>query len=75
MENSQERIDFITGCLQRDVKDRLGSKNEGLGFESEIKCHPYLARIDWNLVLEKRLNPKYKPTVIIILMARLIKIV
>lgn len=63
VESSKERVDFITGCLQRDVKDRLGSKNNGLGFEFEIKNHPYLASIDWTQVLDKKLVPKYKPVV------------
>jgi serine/threonine protein kinase len=64
--NIPERIDFITGLLQRDVENRLGHTNKGRGFEQEIKVHPYLAQIDWQLLEKRQLEPKFKPIVIII---------
>ncbi|KAJ3371649.1 hypothetical protein HDU91_005041 [Kappamyces sp. JEL0680] len=56
-----ERVAFISGCLERDIKKRLGSANGGRGFEAEVKTHPYLAHIDWNLLEKKELEPKFKP--------------
>jgi hypothetical protein len=56
-----ERVDFLKGLLNRNVEKRLGSGNNGKGFESEIKLNPFLKNIDWELVKEKKLIPSYKP--------------
>jgi hypothetical protein len=58
---NEDRTHFITALLQRDVSKRLGSGNGGLGFETEIKTHPFLAAVDWLKVAEKKLEPTFKP--------------
>jgi serine/threonine protein kinase len=60
---NQDRTNFIKGLLNRDVKQRLGSSNDGLGFEQDIKAHPFLADINWDLVKEKKQEPTFKPNV------------
>ncbi|KAI8901056.1 kinase-like domain-containing protein [Globomyces pollinis-pini] len=60
---NQARDVFMAELLERDVSKRLGSENNGLGFETQMKCHPYLSKLDWKQVEEKKLTPKYKPNV------------
>jgi serine/threonine protein kinase len=60
---SPHRDAFIRGLLEIDVTKRLGSANDGQGFEQDIKSHPWLASIDWELVEQKKLEPSYKPNV------------
>ncbi|KAI9456420.1 kinase-like domain-containing protein [Boletus coccyginus] len=56
---SGEAKSVMTGLLQRDPTRRLGA-NGG----EEIKRHPFFAKyIDWNLLLQKKIQPSFKPSV------------
>ncbi|KAN0082655.1 Protein kinase-like domain containing protein [Tylopilus felleus] len=56
---SGEAKSVMTGLLQRDPTRRLGA-NGG----EEIKRHPFFAKyIDWNLLLQKKIQPAFKPSV------------
>jgi hypothetical protein len=60
---NEDRTNFIKGLLQRDISTRLGCSNDGLGFETDIKVHPFLKEIDWDLLRQKKIQPKVKPKV------------
>ncbi|KAH7890401.1 kinase-like domain-containing protein [Phlebopus sp. FC_14] len=54
-----EARSVMTGLLQRDPTRRLGA-NGG----EEIKRHPFFAKyVDWNLLLHKKIQPPFKPSV------------
>ncbi|KIY52197.1 AGC/Akt protein kinase [Fistulina hepatica ATCC 64428] len=56
---SSEARSVMTGLLQRNPARRLGA-NGG----EEIKRHPFFARhIDWNLLVAKKIQPPFKPSV------------
>jgi hypothetical protein len=63
----EKREAFILSLLSIDVPKRLGSSNNGLGAELDIKPHPWLTGIDWSIVDQKGLKPSYKPNVILFL--------
>eukprot|EP01029_Cantina_marsupialis_P028299 TRINITY_DN775991_c0_g1_i1.p1 TRINITY_DN775991_c0_g1~~TRINITY_DN775991_c0_g1_i1.p1 ORF type:complete len:599 (+),score=185.57 TRINITY_DN775991_c0_g1_i1:93-1889(+) len=48
--------DLLKGWLTKDPSKRLGA--EGI---EEIKTHPFFSRIDWNLLLERKLQPPFAP--------------
>lgn len=54
---SEECKDFISKCLQKNPKDRLGSVS---GLE-EILSHPWYQSIDQGALLSKSINPEFKP--------------
>ncbi|KAL5036892.1 Serine/threonine-protein kinase [Batrachochytrium dendrobatidis] len=51
---------FCRGLIERDPKRRLGAGPEDA---EEIKRHPYLIDIDWNLLAKRRIQPPFKPQV------------
>ncbi|CAO3633309.1 unnamed protein product [Cunninghamella echinulata] len=55
---SQDAKSLLTGLLTRDPETRLG--NNGT---SEIKNHSFFSSIDWHLLMQKKLQPPFKPTV------------
>ncbi|KAJ3270096.1 hypothetical protein HDV01_000537 [Terramyces sp. JEL0728] len=55
------REQLLEQLLERDVSKRLGSANNGRGFETEVKAHEYFSKIDWSLIAEKKLLPNYHP--------------
>ncbi|KAF8657583.1 hypothetical protein AX16_002166 [Volvariella volvacea WC 439] len=56
---SAEARSVMTGLLQRDPTKRLGA-NGG----EEIKRHPFFANyIDWTLLMAKKIQPPFKPSV------------
>ncbi|KAJ3260824.1 hypothetical protein HK103_007387 [Boothiomyces macroporosus] len=61
IEGEELRVDFISKFLERNVELRYGSGDKGHGFNSQIKTHPYLAGIDWDLLNQKKLKPAYTP--------------
>ena len=65
-EEIQTRNSFIGGLLDRNVDARLGSSNDGLGFEKDIKTHPYLESINWDQLLNRKVKPTFKPSVLLI---------
>ncbi|KAF1315694.1 Agc/akt protein kinase, partial [Globisporangium splendens] len=48
--------DILRGFLQKDATKRLGSNI------SDILHHPYFSQIDWDLLLQKKTTPPWKPT-------------
>lgn len=44
--------------LQKDATKRLGSNI------SDILNHPYFKAIDWDLLLQKKANPPWKPVLV-----------
>ena len=60
---SPHRDAFVKGLLSIDKSVRLGSSNDYIGFEQDIKCHPWLKNIDWVLIEQKKLQPQYRPNV------------
>ena len=54
---SDDCKDFISKCLSKNPKDRLGSKN-GL---DEIISHPWFKTISVDALMNKELNPEFKP--------------
>jgi hypothetical protein len=61
--SDSKRESFIKGLLEIEVSNRLGCSNKGLGFETDIKTHPYLESINWVLAEQMKLEPSYKPNV------------
>ena len=61
------RTSFIKGLLDRDVELRLGSSNSGLGFETDIKTHPFFINMDWDALLKRQIKPTFKPIVLILI--------
>ncbi|KAF8546863.1 Pkinase-domain-containing protein [Imleria badia] len=56
---SGEAKSVMTGLLQRDPTRRLGA-NGG----EEIKRHPFFAKyVNWNQLLQKKIQPPFKPSV------------
>ena len=58
------RESFYKGLLEIDKHKRLGYGENGRGFESQIKPHPWLKNINWSLITEKKLQPPYRPNVL-----------
>ena len=54
---SEEVKDLITKLLEKDPKDRLGTNGE----VEEIIKHPWFAEINFDDLLNKRLEPPFKP--------------
>lgn len=55
-ELSPELKDILTGFLQKDSTKRLGIHI------SDILNHPYFKTIDWDLLLQKKVTPPWKPS-------------
>jgi|TARA_B110000503_G_C7033986_1_gene365258 serine/threonine protein kinase len=54
---SDDCKDFISKCLSKNPKDRLGSQT-GL---DEIINHPWFASINVDTLMAKGMNPEFKP--------------
>ena len=50
-------IDFITKCLEKDPKNRLGT----IGDIEEITSHPWFADVNIKALLAKQLKVEFKP--------------
>ena len=57
-EISEECMDFISVCFERDVTKRLGHN----GVE-EIKRHPFFTGIEWDKISKKKIHPPFTPNV------------
>lgn len=54
---SQAR-NILTGLLTRDPTQRLGVNGA-----DEIRRHPFFEKLDFKLLLEKKIQPPFKPSV------------
>jgi len=54
---SNEAADLLVKLLERDPKARLGQQ------PAHLKSHPFFAKIDWKLLLEKKFPPPWVPEV------------
>lgn len=63
-EISEECIDFITQCLDRDPVKRLGCSTGGGKFRSTaeaIKAHPWFDNLDWRAMECQGVSPPFTP--------------
>lgn len=51
-------LDFVSGLLVKDPKERLGSVADSL----EVMNHPWFQDINWSNLLAKKIDPPYDPT-------------
>ncbi|CAN6606018.1 serine/threonine-protein kinase Sch9p [Trichomonascus vanleenenianus] len=54
---STEGRNFVKGLLNRNPKHRLGSQ----GDTRELRHHPFFSDIDWELLMQKKIPPPFKP--------------
>ena len=60
---SSDARDILKGLLTRDPNQRLGVNGA-----EEIKRHPFFAKhIDFKLLLQKKIQPPFKPSVVSLL--------
>ena len=57
---SIEAKSLLQGLLERDPLKRLGSSEDD---SNELKRHPWFAKIDWDKLMKKQLEPPFKPVV------------
>jgi serum/glucocorticoid-regulated kinase 2 len=59
-EVSSDARSLLTGLLNRDPSQRLGVNGA-----EEIKRHPFFAKaIDWKKLMQKKIQPPFKPSVV-----------
>jgi len=58
---SQEARDLLTGLLVKDPTRRLGG---GRNDARDIMQHVFFASIDWDLLVQKKITPPFKPQVL-----------
>jgi hypothetical protein len=56
---SSELASLIEGLTQKNLLFRLGHRKKG--GVSQIKRHPFFAKLNWEDVYEKKLKPPYIP--------------
>ncbi|KAK9370730.1 kinase-like domain-containing protein [Lipomyces kononenkoae] len=54
---SPEGKNFVKGLLNRNPKHRLGAVDDA----RELKAHPFFADVDWDLLVQKKVPPPFKP--------------
>ena len=54
---SEEGLDFISRLLDKRAVSRLGS----LAGSLEVMSHPWLNDIDWSKLIDKKIEPPYRP--------------
>ena len=57
---STEAKSMLCGLLEQDPRKRLGSTSMD---SNEIKQHPFFHMIDWEKLLNKEIDPSFKPYV------------
>lgn len=57
---SAQARDFIRRLLVKEPSKRLGGRQ---GDASQLKLHPFLSTIDWNLLAQRKLKAPFKPKV------------
>ncbi|KAI8898268.1 kinase-like domain-containing protein [Globomyces pollinis-pini] len=61
VEPNENRDSLIKGLLERDVSKRLGSDSDGHGYERTIKTHPYFESVNYEMLVQKKIEPPFKP--------------
>ncbi|KAJ3327790.1 Serine/threonine kinase [Blyttiomyces sp. JEL0837] len=56
----KETLSLLQGLLKKDPTRRLGG---GRSDAEEVKRHPYFSGVDWDAVMQKRVQPTWKPTI------------
>ncbi|KAI9344598.1 kinase-like domain-containing protein [Obelidium mucronatum] len=56
----KETLSLIQGLLKKDARGRLGG---GRLDADEVKRHPYFAGVDWDLFMEKKVPPPWRPNI------------
>lgn len=56
---SDEAQDLITKLLIKSRKDRLGQKGDA----EEVLAHPFFAGLDMQALLQRQIEPEFKPTI------------
>lgn len=57
---SVEAKSLLQGLLEKDPEKRLGSTEEDA---NEIKRHPWFTKINWEKLIQKKIEPPFKPMV------------
>ena len=52
--------DILTKLLDRDAETRLGSSSDDV---EDLKVHNFFSAIDWEMLLQKKIKPPFKPLV------------
>lgn len=55
---SDNAKDIITKLLHKNPSKRLGANGD-----QEIQQHQWFSKIDWKLLIEKKLNTPFKPKI------------
>ena len=50
--------DLLMGLFKKDPAERLGGKD---GDAQAIKDHPWYSQVDWDILMEKKIIPPFKP--------------
>jgi serine/threonine protein kinase len=58
---SAEASSIIRQLLNRDAKKRLGSGKNGI---RDIKAHPFFKSVPWKKLLNKEVDPPFRPTIV-----------
>ena len=58
---SHDSISLLKGFLRRDPTKRYGSHEPKAG---DIKRHHFFHSIDWDMLLDKKISPPFKPTIV-----------
>jgi serine/threonine protein kinase len=57
---SIEAKSLLNGLLEKDPTKRLGSSIDNA---ADIKKHPWFAKLDWDNLMKKTIEPPFKPYV------------
>ena len=58
---STDSVSLLKGFLRRDPTKRFGSQEQGA---EDIKRHSFFQSINWDILIEKKISPPFKPTIV-----------
>lgn len=58
---SRDSVSLLKGFLRRDPTKRFGSQEQGA---EEIKQHSFFHSINWDILIQKKMSPPFKPTIV-----------
>ena len=58
---STDSVSLLKGFLRRDPTKRFGSQEQGA---EDIKRHSFFHSINWDILIEKKISPPFKPTIV-----------